>query len=66
VVIPRMGEIVTLDEVVSFLKGKIEIHKIPERVEAMDRFPMTDAGKVIKAKLREIVNDKVRNEKKII
>ena len=47
-VIPRMGEIVTLDEVVSFLKGKIEIHKIPERVEVMDRFPMTDAGKVIK------------------
>jgi len=65
-VIPRVGEILTLDGVISFLKGKIEIHKVPERVEVMDRFPMTDAGKVIKAKLREIINDKIRKEKKLI
>lgn len=63
-VIPKEGEIVTFDEVVSFLKGKIEIHKIPERVEVMDRFPMTDAGKVIKAKLREIIADKVRRKRR--
>lgn len=63
-VIPKGGESVTFDEIVSFLKGKIEIHKIPERVEIMDRFPMTDAGKIIKAKLREIIADKVRRERK--
>jgi non-ribosomal peptide synthetase component E (peptide arylation enzyme) len=64
-VIAKEGEIVTFEEIISFLKGKIEIHKIPERVEVMDAFPMTDARKVIKAKLREIINDKIRKEKRL-
>jgi len=64
-VIAKPGEIVTFKEIISFLKGRIEIHKIPERVEVMDAFPMTDAKKIIKAKLREIVNNKIIKEKRL-
>ena len=54
-IIPKQGEGIVLDEIVSYLKGKIQMHKIPQRLELFDEFPMTDAGKVIKAELREII-----------
>jgi acyl-CoA synthetase (AMP-forming)/AMP-acid ligase II len=57
------GVTVTLDDLVSFLRGKVQVRKLPERIEIMDRFPMTDAGKVIKAKLREAITDNVRKDR---
>ena len=64
-IIPKAGETITFEEMVSFLKNKVALHKIPERLETMERFPMTDAGKVIKTMLREDVTAKLRAEGKI-
>jgi len=36
--------------------------KLPERIEAVDVFPVTRAGKVDKAKLRDIIAEKLRTE----
>ncbi|MFH1087603.1 MAG: AMP-binding protein, partial [Chloroflexota bacterium] len=62
-VIPRAGQSIVLDDIVSFLKGKIQVHKIPERLEVVQEFPRTDAGKVMKDKLKEDVNRKVQKER---
>ena len=56
------GETVTFDDMISLLRGKIQTRKLPEKVEIMREFPMTNTGKVIKAKLREHVAGKVRKE----
>jgi len=61
-VIPKGKETVTFNEIVSYLQGKIQVHKLPERVEIVNKFPMTDAGKVIKARLREDVANKIKRE----
>ena len=62
-VVLRTGETMILEDIVSFLKGKIQPHKIPERLEIAEEFPRTDAGKVLKDKLREDVCNKLRKEK---
>jgi len=51
---PKGGEIVTLEELVAFLKGKgIASFKLPERIEIITDFPLTSIGKIDKKLLRD-------------
>lgn len=52
--IPRPGETLTLEEVNEFLLAKqIAKFKLPERLEIVDRFPLTSVGKISKKALRD-------------
>ncbi len=45
-VIPRPGTSLSLDEMVSFLKGDVATYKLPEEIEIFDEFPFTPTGKI--------------------
>jgi non-ribosomal peptide synthetase component E (peptide arylation enzyme) len=63
-VLPKGGETLTLDELCSFLKQErnIAVIKLPERLELVASFPMTQVGKIDKKTLRHIIADKVEKE----
>jgi acyl-CoA synthetase (AMP-forming)/AMP-acid ligase II len=50
-VIPREGAKLTLEEVVTFLKGRVADYKLPEALVMMDDFPMTPTGKIRRPEL---------------
>jgi 2,3-dihydroxybenzoate-AMP ligase len=54
----------TLDELCQFLKEErhISIFKLPERLELVKEFPMTQVGKINKKELRSIINEKLQKE----
>lgn len=61
---PR-GKTVTLEEVISFLRGQgIASFKLPERVELVAEFPLTHVGKVAKKLLREWITHQIDEERK--
>lgn len=65
-VIPKEGQSLSMDEMVNFLlEKKIAKFKIPERLEIVERFPMTESGKVIKKDLAAEVARKLKEEGKI-
>ncbi|MFC1950827.1 AMP-binding protein [Chloroflexota bacterium] len=66
-VIPKPGQMLTFDEMVSFLMDKrIAKYKLPERLELVDSFPMSgDGQKVMKRELTKRVTKKLRVEKAI-
>ncbi len=45
-VIPRPGERLGLEEVVSFLKNDVATYKLPEMIEIFDELPFTPTGKI--------------------
>jgi len=52
-----------LDELNSFLLDKkIAKFKLPERLEIVDRFPLTSIGKISKKDLRLDIEAKIREE----
>lgn len=62
-VIPKPGRTITFDELVSFLQRKnIAKQKFPERLEIVDKFPMTASGKVQKFILRQDIRKKLGEE----
>jgi 2,3-dihydroxybenzoate-AMP ligase len=62
-VIARPGQALTFDALVAFLLDKeIAKHKLPERLEVMDDFPVSTFGKVSKKILVELVAQKVAAE----
>ena len=53
-VIAKDGATLTLPELVAWLKAKrIASFKLPERLEVMERFPVSPVGKIMKRELRE-------------
>ena len=65
-VILRRGSALTLEELVAFLaKEEIAKHKLPERLELMDDFPLSAFGKVSKKDLTEKITRKLKEEGKI-
>ena len=65
-VILRPGGALTLQELVAFLMNEeIAKHKLPERLEILDDFPLSPFGKVSKKDLTERVASKLREEGKI-
>ncbi len=62
-VILRRGSALTLKELVTFLaKEEIAKHKLPERLEIMDDFPLSPFGKVSKKDLTAKIALKLRQE----
>jgi non-ribosomal peptide synthetase component E (peptide arylation enzyme) len=60
-VILRRGSALTLEELVAFLaKQEIAKHKLPERLELLDDFPLSPFGKVSKKDLTEKIALKLR------
>jgi 2,3-dihydroxybenzoate-AMP ligase len=62
-VILRTGSRLTLEELVDFLaKQEFAKHKLPERLEIMDTFPLSPFGKVSKKDLTDQIVSKLRLE----
>jgi 2,3-dihydroxybenzoate-AMP ligase len=60
-VILKPGQTLTLPELVTFLQQKeIAKFKLPERLEVVDSFPLTNIGKVSKKDLREDIARKLQ------
>jgi 2,3-dihydroxybenzoate-AMP ligase len=65
-VILRAAGALTLEQLVAFLMNEeIARHKLPERLEIMDDFPLSPFGKVSKKDLTERVARKLKEEGKI-
>jgi 2,3-dihydroxybenzoate-AMP ligase len=65
-VILRAAGALTLEQLVAFLMNEeIARHKLPERLEIMDEFPLSPFGKVSKKDLTERVARKLKEEGKI-
>jgi non-ribosomal peptide synthetase component E (peptide arylation enzyme) len=59
-IMPKRGAQLTLEGVVAFLRGKgASVLQFPERVELVDRIPMTAIGKADKKALREDIKKKM-------
>ena len=54
----------TLEELARFLRDErnISVFKLPERLEVVTSFPMTQVGKIDKKELRRIVAEKLESE----
>ena len=62
--IPRDGETMTFEELVAHLaKCNIAKFKLPERLEIVDTFPTSPAGKILRKDLRKIIADKIAAER---
>ncbi len=62
-VVPRGGDPLELKEVQQWMaRAGIAKPKWPERVEAVEAFPMTPSGKIQKFRLREIVDERLTSE----
>lgn len=63
---PRVNERVTFEEIISFLKEKkTSVIYLPERIEILNEFPLTNVGKVDKKRLKQIIMEKLIQEGKI-
>ncbi len=63
-VILRPGQQLTFEELVQFLASKeIAKHKLPERLEIMEEFPLSTFGKVSKKTLVEMITRKLEEER---
>ncbi len=64
-VILRTGDSLDLNDLVAFLmKEEIAKHKLPERLEVMNEFPLSPFGKVSKKDLTEIIARNLKSEGK--
>ena len=53
----------TFDELIAHLRAQqIASFKLPERLEIMESFPISPAGKILKRELREIVAERIARE----
>ncbi|OGQ80538.1 MAG: 2,3-dihydroxybenzoate-AMP ligase [Deltaproteobacteria bacterium RIFCSPLOWO2_12_FULL_60_19] len=65
-VVLRRGGVLTLKELVAFLANEeIARHKLPERLEIVDDFPLSPFGKVSKKELTETITMKLKEEEKL-
>lgn len=63
-VIPKPGETLAFKELIEFLLTKgIAKFKLPERLEIVDNFPLSNVGKILKRTLREQIAQKLAEEK---
>jgi len=52
-VVPRPGQVVTIEEIVAFCDGKIARYKHPRSLFTLDALPRNSMGKVLRRQLRE-------------
>ncbi len=53
VVCPKAGEVVTEEEVIQYVDGKLARYKIPKSVSFIDELPKSSAGKAMKRVLQK-------------
>ncbi len=58
-IILKEGETMTEDEMKQFVLDHMAKHKVPKYIDFVDRFPMNDAGKIQKYKMREAAIEKL-------
>lgn len=58
-IILKKGEEMTVDEMKKFVLDHMAKHKVPKYIEFVDSFPMNDAGKIQKYKMREMAIEKL-------
>jgi 2,3-dihydroxybenzoate-AMP ligase len=65
-VLTKNNQPLALEELNRFLKDErnISVYKLPERLEIVSSFPMTEVGKIDKKELRRIISQKVETEMK--
>jgi 2,3-dihydroxybenzoate-AMP ligase len=63
-VLAKPGRELTLEELVRFLRDErnISAYKLPERLELVASFPMTQVGKIDKKELRRTISEKLNSE----
>lgn len=65
-IILKGQQILKLDELNAFLLTRgIAKFKLPERLEVVDSFPISPAGKVLRRKLCEMIEAKIKDEKEV-
>ena len=62
-VILKEGETMTVDEMKAYVRDHMAKHKVPKYIEFVDGFPMNDAGKIQKYKMREMAVEKLGLQK---
>jgi non-ribosomal peptide synthetase component E (peptide arylation enzyme) len=63
-VLTRNNQPLTLEELNKFLREErnIATFKLPERLELVTSFPMTNVGKIDKKELRRVISEKLSQE----
>lgn len=59
-VILKEGESLTVPELKDYCVKNIAKHKVPRYIEFVDSFPMNAAGKILKYKMREMAEQKIK------
>ncbi len=62
-IILKEGETMTVEEMKKFVMDHMAKHKVPKYIDFVDHFPMNDAGKIQKYKMREEAVKKLGLEK---
>jgi 2,3-dihydroxybenzoate-AMP ligase len=63
-VLPQPGTTLTFKELSAFLAGRgIARFKFPERLEIVDGFPISPAGKILRRELRRMIGEKIAAER---
>ena len=62
-IILKEGESMTADEMKAYVRDHMAKHKVPKYIEFVDGFPMNDAGKIQKYKMREQAIEKLGLQK---
>ena len=62
-IILKEGESMTVEEMKTYVLDHMAKHKVPKYIEFVDGFPMNDAGKIQKYKMREEAVKKLGLEK---
>jgi 2,3-dihydroxybenzoate-AMP ligase len=63
-IVPKAGETIHFRELIDFLlRQQIAKFKLPERLEIVDRFPLSPAGKILRRDLRTMIEQKLAVER---
>jgi fatty-acyl-CoA synthase len=62
-IILKDGEEMTADEMKAYIRAHMAKHKVPKYIDFVDGFPMNDAGKIQKYKMREQAVEKLGLQK---
>ncbi len=62
-IILKDGETMTEDEMKAYVNSHMARHKVPRYIDFVDTFPMNDAGKILKYKMRENAIQKLNLQK---
>ncbi len=61
-VIANEGETLTEKDIKDYMMERVARHKVPRYVEIVDSFPMNAAGKILKYKMREMAEERIKKE----